>query len=250
VDMSNETVDGKQVWQVIKSPWYWNELSGIGDNIYTGTVSVHKGQEFPYTFLLGAQDEWAGEESVPVDCNFGTPEAPERLFEGSEKDSIMPVIVFGECLDVSDKYAITFRVDMIDISDIYADGYVWVNIDDWTDWYDMTDDDEDGIYEYTAQLSEAEVINYIFSYQNGPSSTYDYVDETVPAECATADQRVYTVGTADEVLTLVKFGACWATRVNDLAGAQLNLYPNPVSELLTVELPDVSSGSLTIVSSG
>jgi hypothetical protein len=247
VDMSNETIDGKLVWQVIKSPWYWNELSTAGDDIYTGTVSVHKSQSFPYTFLLGDMDEWSGEESVPAECNYGTPTAPERRFDGSQKDSIMPVIVFGACPDVSDKYAITFQVDMSDISDIYADGYVWVNIDDWSDWYDMTDADEDDVYEFTAQLSEGAVINYIFSYQNGPSSTNDYVDETVPGACATDGQRVYTVGTADEVLKLVSFGSCSVTGVEGYESGQMNLYPNPVSEQLTVELEDVSSGTLTIM---
>lgn len=247
VDMSNETVGDKLVWQVIKSPWYWNQLSLAGDDIYVGKVKAHKGQSFPYTFLLGDQDEWSGEESVPEDCNYGSDTAPERLFEGSMQDSVMPVIVFGQCADVSDKFTITFRVDMSGVSDLYADGYVWVNLDNWTNWYDMTDGDADMVYEYDAKYSEGEVINYIFSYQNGADPNTDYMDETVPEACATAGQRVFTVGAEDAVLEVVSFGSCSLdTRINDQAEGQLKLYPNPAMDQLTIELKEPGSGTLTI----
>jgi len=247
VDVSNETVGDKLVWQVIKSPWYWNQLSLSGDDIYMGKVKAHKGQSFPYTFLIGDMDVWDEEESVPEDCNYGTVDAPERLFEGSMKDSVMPVIVFGECLDVSEKYTITFRVDMSGVEDLYEDGYVWVNLDNWTDWYDMSDDDSDGVYEYDAEYSEGVEIKYIFSYQNGADPNNDYVDETVPEACATEGQRVYTVGTADAVLDVVSLGSCTLdTRVRDYTEGEMKLYPNPAMDQLSIQLKDVSTGTLVI----
>ncbi len=247
VDMSNETVGDQLVWQVIKSPWFWNQLSLSGDDIYMGKVKVHKGQSFPYTFLIGDMDAWDGEESVPTDCNFGTESAPERRFEGTMKDSVMPVIVFGECIDVSDKYTITFRVDMSGVSDLYQDGFVWVNLDGWTDWYDMTDADSDMVYEYDAEYSDGEVIKYIFSYQTGADPNNDFVDEAVPEACATEGQRIYTVGTANAVLDVVSLGSCTLdTRVTDLVAGEMKLYPNPAMDHLTIQLKDVSSGTLVI----
>jgi len=248
VDMSAETVSDKQVWQVIKSPWYWNELSSSGDDIYTGKVKVYKEQQFPYTFLLGAMDEWDGEESVPAECNFGTETAPERLFEGSDMDSIMPVIVFGACVDLSEKYDITFRVDMSQVEDLYEDGAVWVNLNSWTDWYDMADGDGDLVYEYTAQYSEGEEISYIFSYQNGADPNNDYVDETVPEACAAGGQRTYTVGASDAILDLVSFGSCdLETSIGQAEGSGMKLYPNPASGFFTIDLDEMSTGSLEIM---
>ena len=247
VDMSNEAVGGKQVWMVIKSPWYWNELSTSGDNIYSSTIKIHPGQTFPFTFLLGAQDEWSGEESVPAECNHGTPSAPERLFEGAMNDTVMTVITFGECLDISVKYEITFRVDMSEIVDLYAGGYVWVNLDNWTDWYDMTDENSDHIYEFTALHSEGEEIKYIFAYQNGENPEVNYVDETVPGDCATEGQRVFTVGTEDEVLDVIIFGSCETSGVKRYSDKHLRIYPNPVQDYINIEFPQPSTGLLSIM---
>jgi hypothetical protein len=250
VDVANETVGDKSVYQVIKSPWYWNQLSSSGDDIYTGSVSIHAGQMFPYTFLIGEVDEWDGEEWVPAECNFGTEIAPERMFEGTMKDSVMPVIVFGACLDVSDKYNITYQVDMSSVADLYEGGAVWVNVNgDWTDWYDMTDDNADMIYEYTMAYSEGEELMYIFSYQNGADPNNDYLDETVPSECATDGVRTYTVGTSDATIDVVSLGSCThdETGVENLSAGTLKMYPNPASDQLTIQLQDVESGIVTVL---
>lgn len=248
VDMSNETVGG-QVHQVIKSPWYWNELSLSGDDIYVGKVKVHKGQQFPYTFINGGVDEWSGEESVPEECNFGTPTAPERLFEGAMNDSVMPVIVFGSCIDMSEKYMLTFQVDMSGVTDLYNEGAVWVNINgDWTDWFDMTDENSDMVFEYTAEYSESEEVSYIFSYQNGADPNNDYVDETVPETCATDGVRVFSMGAVDASTTLVSFGSCTLdTRIGSHQLGALKLCPNPASDQLTIQLQSLESGIITVL---
>lgn len=247
VDMSSETVGETPVHMVIKGPWYWNELIPMGNDIYSGKVILHPGQTFPYTFLLGAVDQWDGEESVPEECNFGTVDAPERRFEGADVDSIMPVIPFGGCADVSEKKQITFRVDLSGVTDLYDGGGVWVNVDYWTDWYDMTDADGDKIYEFTLEMSEGEEINYVFSYQNGADENADLVDESLSGDCQTDGQRVFTAGDVSETLPIYIFGTCTTTSISEnIAKADLVLFPNPASFAITMGFDNLVSGQVSI----
>ena len=61
-------------------------------SISTGTVEVGAYNTYPYTFVNGGQDNWDGEESVPEECNFGTPSAPERHVEVEDQDVILDIV--------------------------------------------------------------------------------------------------------------------------------------------------------------
>jgi hypothetical protein len=67
----------------------------------------------------------------------------------------------------------------------------------------MTDDNNDGIYTYTASLEQGSSIEYKFINGNDwPQS------ENVPGSCSTGGNRTYVVGSSDATIGSVCFGSC------------------------------------------
>jgi len=123
---------------------------------------------------------------------------------------------------------ITIQVNMNQVPDLYSGGSVWVYMDSgWSEYYDMTDPDANGIYTYTVQKDAGSALTYSFSYQTGPDPNNDYVVETVPAECANLNGfRELTVPSSDFTLPAFFYGGCYETGVTirvDL-NAVSNLY--------------------------
>jgi len=183
VDMSNEA-NPNDVQVVIKNPWIWTTLTDQGDGIWSGTAEVDANGTYPYTFVNGGQDNWDEEESVPEECNFGTETAPERNVTVLEEDLVVDPVEFGACPEgtTDDRVNVTLQVDLNSVT--VLDGGVWVFMDaDWSEFYTMTDDDEDGIYSYTVKKTPDSTLTYRFSYQYGPDY-YDFTEENVPEACA------------------------------------------------------------------
>ncbi len=210
VDMSNETVLNNDVQVVIKDPWIWTALSDQGNGIWSATVELDADNTYPYTFVNGGQDNWSGEESVPDECNFGTPSAPERQVTVGQEDIELNVVSFGGC-DVSVTQAnVTFQVDINAVENLYPGGDVWVYMDDdWSESYTMADEDEDGVYTYTLPREVASSLAYRYAYQNGPDPNADYDTESVPDSCANESGfRFLTVPLVDTELPAVAYGSC------------------------------------------
>lgn len=226
-----DAVDG--MWMVNKNPWQWEEMESIGDDVFEKTWMPFKGQKMYYTFVYGGQDNWEGEESVPEECNYGTPDAPERFFEGAVADSVMPVIPFGGCITSVDFTAITFRVNMSQTT-MNAGDIVWTYIFNSDAWPEMTDDDDDNIYITQANFEPGTEILYYYSY--GTNDIWD--EEVVPAECSDEGGfRTFTVGEEDEELPAYLYGTC----DEDPDGIYENqdvfsIYPNPVKDYFQVEM--------------
>lgn len=67
----------------------------------------------------------------------------------------------------------------------------------------MTDDNNDGIYTYTASIEQGSSIEYKFINGNDwPQS------ENVPGGCSTGGNRTYLVGSSDATISAVCFGSC------------------------------------------
>lgn len=105
---------------------------------------------------------------------------------------------------------VTMQVNLNQVDNLYPGGSVWVYMDaGWSEYYDMTDPETDGIYSFTLQKEADSVLTYSFSYQTGADPNSDYVTETVPAECANIDGfRELLVPAADTVLPAFAFGSC------------------------------------------
>jgi len=233
VELGGDSVLTNGMWMVTKSPWSWREQMHTTGDVYESTVRLFKDQTIPYTFVYGGKDNWDGEESVPPACNYGTETAPERLFEGAQADSVMPVIPFGQCLGSKN---VTFRVNMKNVSMNVGDT-VWMIVNPGGAWMVMSNDDEDDIYELTLPQVPGTEVFYRYSY--GTSAIWD--EEIVPAECAFdfegTDHRKVVVADEDEVLPDYLYGSC---EVGSAGIAELyenfNVYPNPANSFLTLEL--------------
>lgn len=209
VDMSAET-DISDVQVVIKDPWIWTGLADQGNGIWQAEVEVDANSKYPYTFVNGGQDNWSGEESVPAECNFGTESAPQREVNVFSGDTILAIMPFGGCSGTTEKSTLVFNVDMNAVSDLYPKGGVWVYMDnDWTEYYDMTDGDGDGIYSYTVEKEAGITQQYSFAYQTGADPNNDFTYESVPGECANAEgYREVVISAGENILPSFALGSC------------------------------------------
>lgn len=246
VDMSAETVSGDGVQLVIKGPWIWTALTDQGNGIWSATVPLNVNSTYPYTFVNGAQDYWDGEESVPEDCNFGTPSAPERRVEVAESDITLETVSFGGCPEV-ETVTVTFRVDMNDET-VSGDGVQVVIKDPWI-WTAMSDSDEDGIWE--ADVALPLNTTYPFSFVNG-AKDYWSGEESITGDCKDGDnnQRLVQVEDVDTTLMAYAFGTCAERSETGLKTNLANMfkiYPNPSSEILFVESADMMINSVSVM---
>jgi len=211
VDMSAED-NPNDVQVVIKNPWIWTALTDIGEGIWSGTVEVDANNTYPYTFVNGGQDNWDEEESVPEECNFGSESAPERNISVENEDVVIDIVAFGSCdaNEPEEMAVITFNVDINEVPDFYQGGSVWVYMDaDWNEYYDMTDEDGDGIYTFSVEKIAGSKVDYKYAYQNGEDPWTNYLEEIVPEACANENGfRFIVMPNHDISLDPLAFGTC------------------------------------------
>jgi len=94
VDMSDETVSEDGVQLVLKEPWIWTAMTDVGDGIWEATISLTANTSYPFSFVNGAQDYWAGEESIVGDCKDG--DNNQRIAQIGSTNTILG-FVFGTC---------------------------------------------------------------------------------------------------------------------------------------------------------
>jgi hypothetical protein len=115
-------------------------------------------------------------------------------------------------VDLSSEIAsskITFKVDLNQTTDLYEGGKVWVKFDGQQSWVSMTDDNNDKMYNTTISFAVGKNLKYYFIYQNGPDFSSDYIQETVPVECAdNKGFRILQIPSDDLILTAVLFNSC------------------------------------------
>jgi hypothetical protein len=238
VDMSDEE-NPNDVQVVIKNPWIWTALTDQGDGIWSGTVEVDANNTYPYTFVNGGQDNWDGEESVPDECNFGTPSAPERHVTVEGEDVVLDLVAFGGCGSVvAPTVNITFQVDMSQEDNPNDVQVVIKNPWIWTALTDQGNDVWSGTVEVNANST------YPYTFVNGGQDNWDE-EESVPDECnsgtPSAPERQVTVEEEDVVLDLVTFGSCTlVSSVNEQQVLQLSVFPNPAREHVYItDSPDL-----------
>jgi len=220
VDLSkiSDLYEGGAVWVYMDDNWveYYDMVLSQDENIYSYFIQKEPGTTMQYSFSYqnGPDPDWDYVvETVPAECANANGYREVLI---PVADSTLPAFLYGSCEEASvgpvPTYTIIFNVDMreLPIIDLYEGGAVWLNINDWSEWYDMTDDDMDDIYTYDYVADSGTTIIYKFSYQSGPDPDWDYTDEIVPAECASPSSegdREHEV-TGDAVLPAFLLGSC------------------------------------------
>ena len=215
VDMKEavDLYDGGSVWVYMDDNWseYYDMTDADADGIYTYILekNVDSTLTYRFSYQTGA-DPWNDYvvETVPEACANGD---GFRELLVPDADTVLPVFAYGSCDENPPTIvSITFQVDLNQIDNLYGGGSVWVYMDDnWSEYYDMTDEDEDGIYTFTVEKDVQSTLTYRFAYQTGADPNNDYAVETVPAECANNDGfREFLVTGVPRVLPAFAFGSC------------------------------------------
>ena len=186
------------------------------DGLWTGTYTFDRGTLLEYKYLV---DDWAGQEDLVDDALAGATCAPvtdynayanrEVLLDGS----ITLDDSYGSCEEcdiepVAGDPLITFQVRM---PNAYAGGVTLANSYDGWDSVgirQLTDPDGDSVYTGAFRIPAGTRLEYKFVQGYNGSGTW----ETVPTDCGFTTgaytNRLYEVGSQNEVLSIVSFGAC------------------------------------------
>jgi hypothetical protein len=258
VDMSLQTVNANGP-HVAGSFQGWNPGDAAtlmtdpdGDNIYEVTLLLQPGT-YQYKFVNGAA--WAdGNESLPADCNVG---GNREVVVAA--DPVVEHFCYNQCGAecVVDPAAadITFRVNMFTTGASAAG--VWM-IGGFTTpvWQagavQMTDDNLDGVYECTVNVSGSADIQYKFV--NGDVSVSTNEEAAGIMNCGIANgvggyNRLHTRTGIAEVLNTVCFDSCADCIIGvqeAMALTVLNAYPVPANEFVTLSFGQVKSAPITV----
>ena len=217
VDMAQKTVDPSGVhvagdFQAVGGfGSNWNPstaqmLDPDGDGVYELTVTLPVGT-YQYKFVNG--NSWGKDESVPPACSGNSGNRSIDL----TGDMSTPSICFEACSSCSTgplpNVDLTFQVDLsqqtISPNGIHVAGNFQGAAGFGSDWNPssspMSDPDGDGIYTLTVSVPAG---TYQYKFVNGNSWG---ADESVPAGCATSNNRELTA-TAATSSPLVCFGSC------------------------------------------
>ncbi|MCH2198058.1 MAG: T9SS type A sorting domain-containing protein [Flavobacteriales bacterium] len=235
------------------------------DGIYEITLMVAPGS-YEYKFING--NAWEGDdndnESVPAECNTNG----NRLIV---VEADMPQTVTycynqctAACVNDPDPADITFSVNMQD-EVVSADGVWLMGGFSSPQWQEgammMSDDDADGIYTLTANISGPAEFQYKFT--NGdpyPDGTVDgSVEETYDftlGGCGVENgiggfNRTHVRSGMEETLDIVCYNSCvdcgigiYGQRVE----AELNIFPNPTSGVINISTNDMQGATnLTVI---
>ena len=258
VDMSLQTVNANGP-HVAGSFQGWNPGDAFtlmtdpdGDNIYEVTLLL---QPSTYEFKFVNGSAWAdGAETIPADCNVnGNREVVVAA------DPVVEHFCYNQCGAecVVDPAAadITFRVNMFNTAANAAGVFM---IGGFTNpaWQggavQMTDDNLDGVYECTVNVSGSADIQYKFV--NGDVSVSTNEEAVGIMNCGIANgvggyNRVHTRTGIAEVMNTVCFDSC----ADCIIGVQeamvlnvLNAYPVPANEFVTLSFGQVKSAPITV----
>jgi hypothetical protein len=252
--MKNVTfqVDMNQVTQGFTTPevnGFWNNWCGNcnamtdanGDGIWTVTLPLPVGstQEFKYS-----ADAWTIQEmnDPTAPCTNGNATYTNRVLVVPAADTTLPVVCWSSCFGCT--VDVTLKVNMaweVANNAISANGvHVAGDFQGWNPGAtQMSDADNDGIYEVTINVPANSSIQYKFINGNAWGQ-----DEPVPGACAVTGttNRGATFAYADSSMSPVCFGKCTDCMASlDEALQNVSLFPNPTRGQFNLARMDAAS---------
>jgi len=218
VNMSQvgDLFEGGDVWVYMDADWneYYTMTADASDSIFSYTVEKGVGTKLTYSFSYqnGADpDNDYVVETVPSEC---ANDDGFRVLTVPATDTTLKAVSYGSCYESG----VTLRVNLNGVDDLFDGGSVWVYMDDdWNEYYNMNDDNGDGIYTITLIRDPGTTLPYSFSYQNGPDEWNNYVTEVVPDDCANDNGfREVLIPAGDTVLPAFAFGSCTEDLPNEV----------------------------------
>lgn len=224
VNMANEEVDTTGVYLAGGANFGVpgdNEMTDPdGDGIYSISVMLDEGFSGHYTFTNGACANWSCKENLAgLPCgdpgNFNDRFLPAVTGPTSISTCFGQCSTDGSCTSVSEA-SVTFRVDM---NTVAVTGNVTIFGGSLNGWGFpgelMTDEDGDGIYEYTTTLPAG---GHEYKFVNsGSDETLDSVEDAAcTLTTGTFTNRFLMVeGGVDMVLDVVCYASCEACEINE-----------------------------------
>ncbi|MDA0912457.1 MAG: hypothetical protein O2818_05040 [Bacteroidetes bacterium] len=223
VNMANETVAETGVYLAgggnFGNPGDNEMTDPDGDGIYSITLMLDEGFSSYYTFTNGACGDWSCKENLAgLPCgdpaNYNDRFLPAVTGPTSISTCFGQCSTDGTCESVSEA-SVTFRVDMNTVS---VAGDVTIFGGTLNGWgfpgEVMSDDDGDGIYEYTATLPAG---GHEYKFVNsGSDEALDSLDAACTLTTGDFTNRiVYVEGGVDMVLDAVCWESCDACEINE-----------------------------------
>jgi len=188
-----------------------------GNGTFEGYFSIGAASAANFKFING--NDWAFEESIPVDCNV----SGNRNLAVSDANTVADVICFSACGPCQAPTPVLFRVDMT-LQTVNANGpHVAGSFQGWNPGDAatlMTDPDGDNIYEVTLLLQPG---TYQYKFVNG--AAWADGNESLPADCNVGGNREVVVA-ADPVVEHYCYNQCGAECVVDPAAADITFRVN------------------------
>jgi hypothetical protein len=244
VDLSN--ADGDEIGHVAGdfNGWGGEPMNDNGDGTFSISLFLAEG-----TYQFKFQNGLGGWESVPGDCATDGNRVLEVGPDPVEFSACLNQCT-AECIPDPDPADITFQVDMNNET-VSPDG-VWL-IASFTGFQanaiQLMDDDADGIYTTTTEVSGPADIQY--KYVNG--------DVNDPANEESADfaaggcgvsngiggwNRTHTRTGEPEVRPVVAFNSCQPLSTNELELGEVAIFPNPANGIAFIDVPNPNGYTL------
>jgi hypothetical protein len=208
VDMSQQTVDPSGVFIAGSFNGFSNSaMTSAGGGLYTYTLNLQQGTSVSYKFKNGTSG-WEG--SIGAPCGDGS---NRTLNVSNSSSQLVPITCFNSCGACPEFQNITFAVNMANVivspNGVHlAGGFGSYGYANWSpNGIQMTDPDGNGIYTAVLSLPTGQTFEYKFINGNDWPGA-----ESVPAECNTFSNRVYTIPSINAIAggAAVCFGACSA----------------------------------------
>jgi hypothetical protein len=207
VDMSNVTINVGSGGTGISGTFNgfaFQQMTLVGDGIYSYTVSLLEGSSIEYKFRNGTQVY----ENPPLPCGSGG--FGNRVIIVPDVDTVLDVVCFSSCTPcnpLGEFYNLTFIVDASEIDILNPEGIYIAGTFNAFNPAPMANAGS-GLYTFTASVEEGSTV--LWKYLNG--SSFDDV-EIVPEACGQDDgfegfNRIFTMPSQPTVLNAVCFSSC------------------------------------------
>ncbi|MFY0672055.1 MAG: T9SS type A sorting domain-containing protein [Bacteroidia bacterium] len=225
-----------------------------GDGVYSVTVNFPDTGEQDFKFTV---DGWTDQEQWDVE---GNPECTKvyggtfvNRFINVQESATLPVYCWNECGECgAAPVDVTFQVDM---NAFEGDAYSKVNLNGtFNGWCgectEMTDEDGDGVYEVTIELTPQDTVEYKFTL-DGWGQQEEFGDGTGYECTSTIDgftNRSLAVGDEDGALDVVCYNSCEAcpSGFGELNGNTFSVSPNPSTGFFNLTFDNEVDGDVVI----